>query len=174
MPLKLPVPDLIVRDIYALSPESLNALGIKLLLLDLDNTLASYTSGMQPSVRLRNWIDALCRAGIEPFIFSNSRGRRARAFSEALSVGFLARAKKPGTRALRRVLAQKAVAPVHAALVGDQIYTDVLCAKQAGVFSVAVEPIDLSNPVYRVRYWAELPFRSAYQRKKQLQGRSES
>ena len=174
MPSKLPVPDLIVRDIYELTPERLNVLGIKLLLLDLDNTLAPYSSVMQPGVRLRNWIDALRHVGIEPFILSNSRGVRAEAFSKALSVGFLALARKPGTRSLCRVLAQKGVAPEHAALVGDQIYTDVLCAKRAGVLAVAVEPLDLSNPVYRARYWAELPFRNAYRRKNNSQGRLKS
>ena len=161
---KLPVPDLVVNDVYELTPERLQDLGITLLLLDLDNTLAPYTV-MQPSVRLRNWADGLRRAGIEPFIFSNSRGVRAEAFSKALSVDFVAKAKKPHTRFLRQVLAKKGVAPGHAALVGDQIYTDVWCARRAGILAVAVEPIDLSNPLYRARYWAEQPFRGAYRRK---------
>jgi len=169
---KLPVPDLIVNDIYELTPERLKALGIELLLLDLDNTLAPYKV-LQPSVRLRNWADALRHAGIEPFIFSNSRGVRAEAFSKALSVEFVAKAKKPRPRFLLSVLAKKHVAPEHAALVGDQIYTDVLCARRAGVLAIAVEPIDLSNPLHRVRYWAEMPFRSAYrQNNKQRRLRS--
>lgn len=161
---KLPIPDLIINDIYALTPESLQGWGIELLLLDLDNTLAPYTA-MQPNVKLRNWIDSLRHAGIEPFILSNSNGVRASGFSKALSVEYVARAKKPDTRLLFRILAQKGVAPDRAALVGDQIYTDVLCARRAGVLAIAVEPIDLSNPLYRMRYWAELPFREAYRKR---------
>ena len=173
MPSKLPVPDLVVDDVYELTPERLQGLGISLLLLDLDNTLAPYTV-MQPSVRLRNWVDALRRAGIEPFIFSNSRGVRAEAFSKALSVEFVAKAKKPHTRFLQEVLAKKGVAPEHAALVGDQIYTDVWCARRAGVLAIGVEPIDLTNPLYRARYWAEGPFRSAYRRKNDSKRRLKS
>lgn len=164
MPPKLPVPDLIINDIYELTPERLKALGIKLLLLDLDNTLAPYKV-MQPDVKLRNWADSLRHAGIEPFIFSNSHGVRASAFSKALSVEYVAQAKKPKTHQLLQVLAQKGVAPENAALAGDQIYTDVLCAKRAGIFAIAVEPIDLSNILYRARYWAEFPFRRAYRKK---------
>ena len=170
MPSKLPIPDLVVSDIYELTPECLKKRGIELLLLDLDNTLAPYTA-MQPTVRLRNWVDALRRAGIEPFIFSNSRGMRAEAFSKALLVDFIARARKPDTRFLLQVLAKKGVAPENAALVGDQIYTDVWCARRAGVLAVAVEPLNLSNPLYRARYWAEQPFRGAYRRKNKSQGR---
>lgn len=165
---KLPIPDLIIDDIYALTPERLRGLKIELLLLDLDNTLAPYTA-MRPDVKLRNWIDSLRRAGIEPFILSNTRGVRAGAFSQALSVGYVARAQKPRTRRLFRVLARKGVSPDRAALVGDQIYTDVLCARRAGVLAVAVEPIDLSNPLYRMRYWAELPFRKAYRKRAEKQ-----
>lgn len=164
MPPKLPVPDLILNDIYELTPERLKALGIELLLLDLDNTLVPYMV-MQPDVRLRNWADSLRHAGIEPFIFSNSRGVRASTFSKALSIEYVAQAKKPKPHQLLQVLAQKGVAPEHAALVGDQIYTDILCAKRAGILAVAVEPIDLTNILYRVRYWAEFPFRRAYRKK---------
>ena len=173
MPQKLPVPDLIVNDVYELTPERLKTLGIRLLLLDLDNTLAPYTV-MQPSVRLRNWVDALRHAGIEPFIFSNSRGVRAQAFSKALNVDYVAKAKKPDTRFLRQVLAKKGAAPENAALVGDQVYTDVWCARRAGILAVAVEPIDLTNPLYRARYWAEGPFRGAYRRKIEKQRRLKS
>lgn len=173
MPTKLPVPDLIVSDVYALTPECLKKLGIKLLLLDLDNTLAPYKV-MQPSVRLRNWVDALRHAGIEPFIFSNSRGVRAESFSRALSVEFVAKAKKPDPRFLLRLLEKKNVAPENAALVGDQIYTDVLCAKRAGVLAIGVEPIDLTNPLYRARYWAEQPFRGAYRIKNNTKRRLKS
>lgn len=164
MPPEMPVPDLLINDIYELTPERLKALGIQLLLLDLDNTLAPYTV-TQPSVKLRNWADLLRHAGIEPFIFSNSRGVRASAFSKALSIEYVAQAKKPKIRQLQQVLAQKGVAPENAALVGDQIFTDVLCAKRAGILAVAVEPVDLTNPLYRARYWAELPFRRAYRKR---------
>ena len=37
---KFPIPDIILKDIYRLTPEKLTEMGITFLLMDLDNTLA--------------------------------------------------------------------------------------------------------------------------------------
>lgn len=162
--LKLPIPDMLLNSIYELKPEALSQLNIRLLLMDLDNTLDRYhASG--PAIPLRNWIDALNRAGIEPFIYSNSRGHRAARFAAALGIGYINKARKPETKRLFSLLREKGVAPENTAIIGDQIYTDILCGKRAGLVTIAIRPIDLSNPFHYVRYTAELPFRYAYKRR---------
>lgn len=51
-------------------------------------------------------------------------------------------------RALARLGAKKS----ELAVVGDQIFTDVLCARLAGVTSVLVDPIELETfPFFRVQ-----------------------
>lgn len=47
--------------------------GVKLLLADLDNTLAPYGVA-EPDDQVREWKEALAAAGITLFILSNSRG----------------------------------------------------------------------------------------------------
>ncbi len=162
--LTFPIPDIILKSIYELKPEKLSEMGVKLLLMDLDNTLDKYHARF-PTVRLRNWIDSMKRAEIEPFIYSNSRGDRAERFASSLSIGYVNKAKKPQVKRLFMLLKEKNVSPKNTAIIGDQIYTDVLCGKRAGVLTIAIRPIDMSNPFHFLRYGAELPFRFAYKRR---------
>lgn len=170
--LTLPIPDKMLKSIYELTPKSLHDMGITLLLMDLDNTLAKYHAA-SPSVPLRNFIDALKKAGIEPFIFSNTRGDGAEKFGKALGIEYLNHAKKPSTAVLFELLRRKGVKPQNAAIIGDQIYTDILCGARGGITTIAIRPIALTNPLHLIRYGAELPFRYAYSRrlsKKQKEG----
>lgn len=157
---KLPVPDLIVNSVYELTARRLSGLGISLLLLDLDNTLLPYRAKTSPP-GLRQWIDSLKEGGVEPFLFSNNRSRRPAAFAASLGIDFVSRAKKPFTGKLKKVMEKKALPRERIALAGDQIYTDVLCAKRAGILAIAVRPICLKNPLRALRFGAELPFRLA-------------
>ncbi|MEG1108100.1 MAG: YqeG family HAD IIIA-type phosphatase [Oscillospiraceae bacterium] len=160
----LPIPSLMLDSIYELKPERLNELGICLLLLDLDNTMAEY-SASTPTVHLRNWLDSLKKAHIEPFILSNNRGSRPAAFAKALQLDFIGHARKPNPKTLLTVLKSKGVKPENAAIIGDQIYTDILCGARAGVFSIAVKPMSLAHPLRFLRYGMEMPFRLIYRRK---------
>ena len=156
-----PIPDLLIKSIYELKPSHLKEMGVTLLLMDLDNTLAAYGTPA-PSVKLRNWIDSLKKAGIEPFIFSNSRGDKAEKFARALDLDSINKAKKPDAKKLIALLRKKGVLPDNTAIIGDQIYTDVLCGKRAGIKTIAIKPIDMRNPFFFIRYGAEIPFRHAY------------
>ena len=155
---KLPVPDLMLPSLFELSPEAVKGMGVKLLLLDLDNTMSPYGEDT-PGEPLRKWIRAMKDAGVVPFILSNNRGPRPGVFARELGIEYANRAKKPSAKVLVRVLAEKGVLPGEAALAGDQIYTDVLCAKRAGIAAIAVRPISLKNPLLAVRYVFECPFR---------------
>lgn len=156
--MRFPLPDLKLSSIYELRPEMLKARGIELLLLDLDNTLAPYSADA-PSPALISWVRGMESAGIKLFILSNNKGERPKIFGEALGLSYLSRSKKPKTEMLLKVLSDCGTAPEHAAIMGDQIFTDVLCGVRAGVFSIAVKPLSLLNPFFLLRYAAELPFR---------------
>jgi HAD superfamily phosphatase (TIGR01668 family) len=99
------------------------------------------------------------KAGLELFILSNNRGRRPALFAEQLGIGYAGSARKPFTRKLRAVLAERETLPAEAAMIGDQIFTDVLCARRTGALAVLVRPISLRNPLLALRYGLEAPFR---------------
>lgn len=155
---KLPVPGYMAESIYELSPAFFTEKGIRLLLLDLDNTLAPYESDTADP-QLQNWLTQMRQADIEPFIFSNNRGGRPAHFAQLLDIGFIGRAKKPNPRRLWATLETKGIRRDQTALVGDQIYTDIFCAKRAGILAVSVRPIRMRNPLRALRYAAEAPFR---------------
>ncbi len=166
MPLSL-VPQIRVNRVFDLSPDFLHSRGITLLLLDLDNTLAPY-SGKSPSQGLCRWRDDLREAGVELFIISNTRTGRAARFSSEWGVPYIDNARKPHRWAIYEALRQMGRPRGEAALVGDQIFTDVLGANLAGVRSIIVEPLKLDNFLYVLRYIAEMPMRLCTRKEKRL------
>ena len=148
------------HDIYELSGEALERRGFKLLLADLDNTLAPY-GVPEPDQALRSWTAALAGEGITLFILSNNRHpQRPRRFSEALGVPYIGHAGKPKAASFYRAMERMGCTQEQTAIVGDQIFTDILGGNRAGVSTILVEPIRLAgNPGRYLRYAAELPFR---------------
>jgi len=156
------VPDHLAESIYWLLPQRLKEAGVRLLLADLDNTLAPYEEAL-PSPQLRRWKEELAAAGITLFVVSNSRkSRRCPDFCEALGVPYVRHAGKPGTKGFQASLTQTGCKPAEAIMVGDQIFTDILGANRAGITSVLVRPMAWGkNPLRRARYFIETPFRLA-------------
>jgi len=152
------IPKFRVKSIFELTPELLRKHGISLVLTDLDNTLAPY-SGQEPSDKLIRWKNELSAASIDVFIVSNTRTERAKKFSALWGVPYIDGAKKPRPDAVKRAARSMNREPWETLLVGDQIFTDVWSANRAGMVSVIVEPLKLSNIFYILRYIAELPFR---------------
>ena len=154
------------NSIYDLRPQDLRASGVRLVLADLDNTLAPYEQTL-PSPALRQWKEALAANGVTLFVVSNSRkSRRCPDFCEALGVGYVRHAGKPSRKGYREALEQTGFASDQAIMVGDQIFTDILGANRSGVSSVLVRPIAWGkNPLRRLRYAAETPFRALGKRK---------
>lgn len=148
------------HDIYGITGAALERRGIKLLLADLDNTLVPYGVPL-PDERLKAWRDDLRAHGVALFILSNNRHeQRPRIFAQGLDVPFIGHAGKPKTPSFYRAMEQMGVTKEQTAIVGDQIFTDVLGGNLAGVSTILVEPIRLAgNPGRYLRYAAEQPFR---------------
>ena len=144
----------------------LAAAGICLLLADLDNTLAKYKA-LEPSPEIRRWKAELEASGVDLFILSNSKKpQRVERYAQALGAPYLGRAGKPGTKGFRRAMERMGRSPAQTAMVGDQIFTDVLGARRAGVLALRVEPIELKgNPGRYLRYAVEEPFRAVGRRR---------
>ena len=160
------VPRRVVSSIYDLDPQELSYQGIRLVLCDLDNTLTPYEEPL-PSPALRAWKEKLEGAGIALYVVSNSRkSRRCPAFCEALGIGYVRHAGKPSRKGYMEALTKTGFPASEALMVGDQIFTDIWGANRAGIYSVLVRPLAWGkNPLRRVRYAIEAPFRWAGKRK---------
>ena len=100
--LRLLCPQWVFDNYEAVTPEFLKEHGVKLLLSDLDFTLAP-KSQSKPDESLTRWIGALKEAGIEFAILSNNRSPvRVEKFCKPLKVGYVGHAGKPGHARLSR------------------------------------------------------------------------
>ncbi|UQT46767.1 YqeG family HAD IIIA-type phosphatase [Flavonifractor plautii] len=147
------------RSIFDIEPAALARRGIRLLLADLDNTLAPYGEP-EPTQAVRDWAAALGEQG-SPSLCSPTTGTRSG------PAGFPRRWACPSwaTRASRSrgLPAGHGADGLHAGADchrGDQLFTDILGGRNAGVLTLLVEPIRLAgNPGRYLRYGAEWPFR---------------
>ena len=154
-----PIPQYDFRRLTDISPEFLKALGIRFLMLDLDNTVAAY-SEHYPSDSVLRWTELIRGCGIELVIVSNSvREGRVETFAKALQTDYIKGASKPSPKVVLRKMEESGFRPYNSALVGDQIYTDTLAANRAGVVSIIVRPRRFTNPFLALRYIMEAPFR---------------
>ena len=143
-----------------ISPSFLNKLGIKFLMLDLDNTIAPY-SEHSPAETVRQWFADMKSSGVELFFISNSKRKyRVEAFAEAFEIGFIKDARKPSPHCLLQAMVTMGFDNNDSAFLGDQIFADILAANRAGVISIIVRPISLKNPLLSLRYAIEAPFRA--------------
>lgn len=126
-------------------------------MLDFDNTIVPYTTNT-PTNDVLAWIKELQQSGITFCVVSNSRKMRVREFCRLYDIDCITHAKKPFHRGIDRCLKKYGVSRKESALVGDQIYTDVLGANTSGVTSILVQAIHNHNFLLKLRHIAELPF----------------
>ena len=118
--------------------------GARVLLLDADNTLAPWR-GAVPDPAAARWVESAKAAGFRLCIASNSDAERLRPLEEALGIPAFPRAGKPLPSGLHRIAREMGAAPDACALIGDQLLTDVLAARLAGMRAVLLEPLDPSR-----------------------------
>ena len=162
-------PDGFFESVLDIRPSELTDRGIRLLLADLDNTLVPYKV-TEPTGQLRAWRDDLAAAGVELFLLSNSRKPgRPQEFAARLGIPVIGHAGKPGREGFLKAMEQTGRTPEQTAIVGDQIFTDILGGNRSGVTTLLVRPIRLAgNPGRYVRYWIETPFRLVGQKRGKL------
>ncbi len=140
-----------------LTPQWLQKTGIRLLMLDFDNTIVPYATNV-PTISVDGWLRAMLSSDVQICVVSNSRNDRVKRFCEGYGIPCITQAKKPGIRGIRQALARFGVSADQAALAGDQIYTDTLGGNLAGVRTILVEAIDNHNIWLKARHVAEMPF----------------
>ena len=164
-----PFPHGFYETVLDIRPEELTGKGITLLLADLDNTLVPYKTTL-PTEELKRWRTELEAGGVQLFLLSNSRKpNRPKRVAEALGIPFIGHAGKPKRGGYRKAMEQTGRTAEQTAIVGDQIFTDILGGRRAGITALLVRPIRLAgNPGRYVRYWVETPFRLVAKRRGRL------
>ena len=154
-------PDRLLADYRGVTPELLREKGVRLLLCDLDYTLAPKAVRTPPE-GVQAWIDQLKAAGITVMILSNNRsGRRVDQFCRTLGIDYVGHAQKPLPKGLRRAMAKAGVTESETAMLGDKLLTDVLAANLSGVTALMVEPVGGAvTPWQKVLHAMQAPFKA--------------
>ena len=151
------LPTLITPKLTDLTPQQLRLRGIRLLMMDFDNTIVPYTTST-PTEEMDRWLRDMVASDIQLCVVSNSKKDRVKVFCGKYGIDCITHSKKPFPKGIRQCLNQYKVSALHCALVGDQIFTDTLGANGCGVTSILVEAIDNHNIWLKLRHVAELPF----------------
>ena len=113
---------------------------IKALILDVDNTLIDYDKNL-PKETVK-WANELDGQGVKLYILSNSnKKQKVKKVAEELGIEYEYFAKKPLKFGFKKVQEKLQEKPEHIAVVGDQIFTDVIGGNRCNMFTILVEPI---------------------------------
>ena len=157
-------PTLIVRRVMDITSTTLADMGVKALILDLDNTLTTHNNP-RPDPSVLKWLDKMRRANIKMTILSNNSRERVLPFAKALRLNFIAAGLKPLPSGYARAVAALGMPKSKVAVVGDQIFTDVFGARLYGAKSILVEPFEYeSHPFFKFKRKLEVVILQKYRR----------
>ena len=158
-------PDYYFETYAGASVEFLKNAGIRALVLDIDNTLEPYENA-EPSEAVRAWFSALSEAGISAAFVSNNGKERVERFNKDLGNIAYYKAKKPFPFKIKRAMREMGVSKKETLFMGDQIFTDVLAARFAGIRVALVPPIkDKTDALTRFKRLLERPIMKCYFRR---------
>ena len=137
--LEILYPDAWVSSTYKIPFEKLYKKGYRGIIFDIDNTLVPH--GAPADERAEALFAHLKELGFEYALISNNKGPRVQMFNENIHAYTVCDAHKPNPENYLKATAIMGLEKDQVVFVGDQIFTDVLGAKLAGIFSILVQPI---------------------------------
>ncbi|MGA8326567.1 MAG: YqeG family HAD IIIA-type phosphatase [Candidatus Cybelea sp.] len=143
-------PDRFAPRLHDVPHEELEAAGIRGLIVDLDNTLLGFreTELAQEHV---DWVARAHERGFRIVMLSNNFSERVRSLAAQLNIECFPNALKPLPFGFLRAKRCLRMHRREIAVVGDQLFTDVLGGKLCGHYTILTEPIELKDfPVTKI------------------------
>ncbi|HEY5256930.1 MAG TPA: YqeG family HAD IIIA-type phosphatase [Candidatus Baltobacteraceae bacterium] len=134
-------PDRFAPRLKDVSLEELAGAGLRGLIVDLDNTLLGFRETELAAEHLE-WIRQARDRGFAICMLSNNFSDRVTAIAQRLEIASVPNALKPlpfGFLRAKRILG---LPRRQIAVVGDQLFTDVLGGKLCGHYTILTEPIE--------------------------------
>lgn len=136
-------PNLYVETLPHIDLSRLKDIGIKGIIFDIDNTVTMWGSKDIPSTT-RKWLEEVKAHDFRVCLLSNNRRTRIDDISHMLDIPS-ARGFKPFGPAFRSALDLLGTSPQETAIVGDQVFTDILGGNRAGLYTVLVQPMSTTE-----------------------------
>ena len=152
------MPTYMAAHFYDVTPDFCRAHGIRALICDIDNTLATYDDAIMPA-NVEEWLDRLADEGVSVAFVSNNTPERVRTFVGERNIPAFPDAHKPSRKYFDSALAALGCDRSAAAVLGDQLLTDSLAAHRAELVSIIVPPIrDRTGAFFRFKRAVERPY----------------
>jgi uncharacterized protein len=154
-------PNSFYPTIYDIEIEKLKNAGIKGLIIDIDNTLAPWKADFLEE-KVKKWLIKTKSMGLKVCFVSNGHKKRIKNLVIDLDIPYIYQAQKPARRGFLRALKILETKPFETALIGDQIFTDILGGNRLGLTTILVEPIDRSYEFFTtklLRYLEKVVFK---------------
>ena len=160
------VPEYRFKRFDLVSAEFLLSIGVRGIVLDVDNTLEPYENPT-PTEAVVAWLGELRRAGICAAIVSNNNAQRIDLFNKELGLVAYSKAGKPFKKSIVLAMERMGTDRSNTILMGDQVFTDVWAAHNAGIPAILVPPIrDKRDFFTRLKRFFEKPFLYKYERRR--------
>ncbi len=129
-----------VASLPLLDVDELVADGVRLVLLDRDNTCVPRDAA-EPPAEVMAWLGRAREVGLKLCLVSNNfHSSQVRGSAEHMGVDVVDHAMKPLPFALVRAMRLMGSMPGETVMIGDQVFTDVVAGNLAGVRTVLVRP----------------------------------
>lgn len=129
------------KNVQAINLFQLQSQGINNLIVDLDETLRKRNSMDIPEASVK-WIEEVKKKGFKVCITSNNPFPWKNSTVEAtLNVPCSFLALKPFPAAYKHAMGLLGSSPANTALIGDQLFTDIVGANLLGLYTILVDPI---------------------------------
>jgi len=159
------IPDVIYNDVYEIDFDALKKKNITGLIFDIDNTLVSYKQET-PTENVIVLLNKLKSGGFDICFISNNGKDRVDLFNREFKFFSFPKAKKPSVKYIKEALKSMNVNAENAALIGDQLFTDVFAAKRLKIAAVLVTPIEpVETLFFKFKRFMEKPFLRKYYRR---------
>lgn len=114
--------------------------GYRGIMFDIDNTLVPHDCPIDDTTKA--YINHLKEIGFSICLISNNDEERVKLFAEPLDVDYIYKAWKPAKKGYLDGMKKIGTTVENTLFVGDQIYTDIWGANNAGIYSILLDPID--------------------------------
>ncbi|MBO4374525.1 MAG: YqeG family HAD IIIA-type phosphatase [Lachnospiraceae bacterium] len=131
---------------YTIDYKKLYELGIRGIIFDIDNTLVPHDAPADG--RSRALMGQIHEAGIKTVILSNNGQRRVKSFADDVGCAYIFKAAKPKSEGFLLAMKKMGTAKKSTVLIGDQLFTDVWGASNAGIRSILVRRISFHERYY--------------------------
>jgi len=137
-------PDYYYSSVLDIDLALLASRGVTTLLIDLDNTLLPRDSDVIPQ-DIKAWAANLESKGFRACLVSNNWHDRVSLVAQELGFELVAKAVKPLPFAFLVALRRMGSKRRQAAVIGDQMFTDVLGGKMTGITTVLIAPLSSAD-----------------------------